>query len=228
MRSIVGDDPALLEKVVPDYPATGKRILQDDGTWLRTLQRPNVELVRTGIERVVPDGIVTTDGEHYPADVICYATGFRHNEFLASMQRDRPQRHVAARPVGGRAHGVPRHHHAELPESLLHLRSGDEPGLRRQPLLPLRVPGPLRPRGHARDAGVRRRRGARCVRRRTTSMPIAIRTRSASWCGPIPPSPTATTRTATGKVFTLSPWPLDQYWEWTRHIDRGHYQFDDA
>ena len=44
-----------------------------------------MELVRTGIERVVPDGIVTTDGEHYPADVICYATGFRHNEFLASM-----------------------------------------------------------------------------------------------------------------------------------------------
>ena len=36
MRSIVGDDPDLLEKVVPDYPATGKRILQDDGTWLRT------------------------------------------------------------------------------------------------------------------------------------------------------------------------------------------------
>ena len=26
-----------------------------------------------------------------------------------------------------------------------------------------------------------------------------------------------------GKVFTLSPWPLDQYWEWTRHMDRGHY-----
>ena len=38
------------------------------------------------IERVVPDGIVTTDGVHYPADVICYATGFRHNEFLASMK----------------------------------------------------------------------------------------------------------------------------------------------
>ena len=54
MRSIVGDDPELLEKVVPDYPATGKRILQDDGSWLRTLQRLNVELVRTGIERVVP------------------------------------------------------------------------------------------------------------------------------------------------------------------------------
>ena len=53
MRGIVGDDPELLEKVVPDYPATGKRILQDDGTWLRCLQEPNVELIRTGIEKVV-------------------------------------------------------------------------------------------------------------------------------------------------------------------------------
>ena len=28
-----------------------------------------------------------------------------------------------------------------------------------------------------------------------------------------------------GKVFTLSPWPLDQYWEWTRHVEREHYEF---
>jgi hypothetical protein len=26
-------------------------------------------------------------------------------------------------------------------------------------------------------------------------------------------------------VFTLSPWPLDQYREWTRHIERNHYEF---
>jgi len=27
-----------------------------------------------------------------------------------------------------------------------------------------------------------------------------------------------------GKVFTLSPWPIDLYWEWTRHLERA----DDA
>ena len=27
----VGDDPELMAKVVPDYPATGKRTLQDNG-----------------------------------------------------------------------------------------------------------------------------------------------------------------------------------------------------
>ena len=42
----------LLDKVLPDYPATGKRTLQDNGTWLKTLRRDNVDLVRTPIERI--------------------------------------------------------------------------------------------------------------------------------------------------------------------------------
>ncbi len=52
ITSQVGDDPELLAKVVPDYPATGKRTLQDNGSWLRTLTRDNVELVRTGIDHI--------------------------------------------------------------------------------------------------------------------------------------------------------------------------------
>ena len=52
ITSQVGDDPDLLAKVVPDYPATGKRTLQDNGSWLRTLTRDNVELVRTGIDHI--------------------------------------------------------------------------------------------------------------------------------------------------------------------------------
>ena len=44
-----------------------------------------MELVRTAIDRIVPDGVVDVEGTHYPADVICFATGFRHNDFLASM-----------------------------------------------------------------------------------------------------------------------------------------------
>ena len=28
-----------------------------------------------------------------------------------------------------------------------------------------------------------------------------------------------------GKVFTLSPWPLDLYWEWTRHVEDSDYVF---
>ena len=57
--SQVGDDPDLLAKVVPDYPATGKRTLQDNGSWLRTLTRDDVDLVRTAIDRIEPDAVVT-------------------------------------------------------------------------------------------------------------------------------------------------------------------------
>ena len=81
----VGDDTDLLARVMPDYPATAKRTLQDNGVWLSCLKKPNVELVRTSIERIVADGVVTVDGAFYPADVICYATGFLHNDYLWPM-----------------------------------------------------------------------------------------------------------------------------------------------
>ena len=81
----VGDDPDLLAKVLPDYPATGKRTLQDNGSWLNTLKRDNVELVRNPIERITPTGVVTADGTEYPADIILYATGFRATEVLFPM-----------------------------------------------------------------------------------------------------------------------------------------------
>lgn len=78
----VGDDPELLAKVVPDYPATGKRTLQDNGSWLRTLTRDDVELVRTGIDHIEADAIVTEDGQHHEVDVIVYATGFHANRVM--------------------------------------------------------------------------------------------------------------------------------------------------
>jgi len=85
ITSQVGDDPELLAKVVPDYPATGKRTLQDNGSWLRTLTRDNVELVRSGIDRIESDAVITADGERYPADVIVYATGFQATKMLWPM-----------------------------------------------------------------------------------------------------------------------------------------------
>jgi 4-hydroxyacetophenone monooxygenase len=82
ISSQVGEGSELLSKVMPDYPATGKRTLQDNGSWLQTLQRDNVELVRTRIEKITPAGIVTEDGVTHDADVIVYATGFRHTDVL--------------------------------------------------------------------------------------------------------------------------------------------------
>lgn len=85
ISSQVGDDPELLAKVLPDYPATGKRTLQDNGSWLKTLRRDNVDLIRTPIAEIQPNAVVTEDGARYAADVIVYATGFQANRMLWPM-----------------------------------------------------------------------------------------------------------------------------------------------
>jgi 4-hydroxyacetophenone monooxygenase len=77
--------PDLLAKVVPDYPATGKRTLQDNGSWLQTLTRDNVELVREGVDHIESNSVVAQDGRRYSADVLIYATGFRVNDMLSSL-----------------------------------------------------------------------------------------------------------------------------------------------
>ncbi len=86
IASQVGDDPELLAKVVPDYPATGKRTLQDNGSWLKTLKRDNVELIRTGIDHLETDAVVGADGRRHHADVVVYATGFQVNDMLTPLR----------------------------------------------------------------------------------------------------------------------------------------------
>ncbi len=78
-------DPALRKLLTPDYPIGGKRILIHDD-FFPALNRPNVGLVTSAIERVTEDGVVTADGTAHPLDVLIFATGFRTNPFLAPMK----------------------------------------------------------------------------------------------------------------------------------------------
>ena len=86
MADQIPDDPELLSKVTPNYVCLGKRTLQDNGSWLTALQRPNVTLVSEGVAEVVPDGVVTVSGEHHELDLIVWATGFQANKFLWPMR----------------------------------------------------------------------------------------------------------------------------------------------
>jgi len=79
-----GDDE-LIAKVVPDYPPTGKRTLQDNGSWLATLRRDNVELIRSGVDHLEPRGVVDAEGTLHEADVVVYATGFTATKMLWPM-----------------------------------------------------------------------------------------------------------------------------------------------
>ncbi len=81
----VGDMPDLAAKVTPDYPPMAKRMLQDNGSWLRCLRREHVTFVNDPITDIDGTSISTAEGRH-EVDVIVLATGFRASEVLCPME----------------------------------------------------------------------------------------------------------------------------------------------
>lgn len=86
LQTALADHPDLLDKVIPDYPPFAKRAIRDNGAWPAAITRDNVDLVTEAITEIVPDGVVTADGVHHPADVIIYGTGFTAADFLMPMK----------------------------------------------------------------------------------------------------------------------------------------------
>jgi 4-hydroxyacetophenone monooxygenase len=222
IRSQLGGRPDLVEKSIPDYPAMGKRILQDDGIWLRTLSKPNVELVRTAIQRVAPEGVITVDGIARDADVVCYATGFRHNDFLASMD------------VTGR-HGVSlREQWGDTPTAYLGITAPNFPNL-------FCVYGPGTNLAHSASlffhSEFQVTHALDAIRAVLTSGADRIEVRKevhdeyADWhhreisqlVWAHPSIAHSHYKNQAGEVYTLSPWPMDLYWELTRHLDEQDY-----
>jgi len=68
-------DPALREKLTPNYRLGCKRILGSN-TWYPALCADNVEVVTSGIREVTPTGIVDHDGREHRVDTIIFGTGF--------------------------------------------------------------------------------------------------------------------------------------------------------
>lgn len=86
IRQQIGDDEGLLEKVIPHYPPLARRTLQDNGSWLQTLKRENVDLVDEPVRALTGNAVVTASGRQFEVDVIVYATGFHANRFLWPME----------------------------------------------------------------------------------------------------------------------------------------------
>jgi 4-hydroxyacetophenone monooxygenase len=224
IRSQIGDDPELAAKAVPDYPATGKRTLQDNGSWLRTLTRDDVELVRTPIDRIEAEGVVTADGVRHPADVIVFATGFQATEMLWPMAitgRDgqdlraswgeRPAAHLGITVPGypnffcmygpgtNLASGGSLIFHSEcqmryISECLDHLIAGGHRF--------------MEPRQDKTDDWVRRSQEE--MGKMVWSQPSIAH---------------SFYKNSSGEVYTLSPWRLVDYWTWTRRPDPSDFTF---
>lgn len=86
MEPQIADRPDLHDAVIPTSPVGSKRILRDNGSWIRTLKRDNVRVERGGIARIVAEGIVTQDGVTHPLDVLVYGTGFEAQKFLFPIE----------------------------------------------------------------------------------------------------------------------------------------------
>lgn len=77
-------DPKLRADVTPDYPPLCKRLIVSPH-WFKAIQRPDVEVVTEGIDRIEPEGIRDQSGRLHKLDVIALATGFRAQAFMRPM-----------------------------------------------------------------------------------------------------------------------------------------------
>ena len=223
IASQLQDRPDLLEASIPHYPPSAKRMLQDNGSWLACLKKPNVELVRTGIERIVPEGIVTTDGVLREVDVICYATGFRHNDFLWPLH------------LVGKGGVTLREQWGDEPTAYLGITVPNFPNL-------FCLYGP----------GTNLAHGASLIFQSECQVNYALSAihevlatghkaiepkhdvhdayaeqyldeiMQMVWAHPSVQH--SHFKNPEGKVFTLSPWPIPVYWEWTRAVDPSDYE----
>jgi 4-hydroxyacetophenone monooxygenase len=171
--------------------------------------------VRTGIERITPEGVLTVDGVLHPADVICYATGFRHNDYLWPME------------ITGRGGVTLREQWGDEPTAYLGITVAGFPNL-----FCLYGPGTNLAHGgslifqsecqvnYAME-GIRLvlTGGHRSVEpKREVHDEYADRYQReiAQMVWAHPSVKHSHFKNPDGRVFTLSPWPIPTYWSWTK------------
>ena len=80
-------DKSLIDKVIPNYPPFGKRMLQDNGAWLEALHLPNVTLLAEEVTRMSSRGIISSEND-YEFDTVVFATGFKAQDFFYPIEID--------------------------------------------------------------------------------------------------------------------------------------------
>lgn len=221
IESQLEDRPDLVDKVVPSYPPFVKRMLQDNGSWLATLKRDDVELVADAAERVEPDAIVCRDGRRLEVDVIVFATGFEANRFLAPIEVVGREGRVLAEVWGddpGAYLGITM---PGFPN--LYCLYGPGTNLAHAGSIIFHSECQVRYVMSALEAMVER--GERVFECRRDVFDDYIRRMDARHAELVWSHPGASSwyKNAKGRVTTTSPWRLVDYWRWTRAFDPADY-----
>ena len=77
-------DPEVRAALTPQHPFGCKRPLLSN-VFYECFNDPRLELVTTGIDAVVPEGVRTVDGVVRPVDVIVLATGYAATKFITTL-----------------------------------------------------------------------------------------------------------------------------------------------
>ncbi|UPL03006.1 hypothetical protein LCI18_013940 [Fusarium solani-melongenae] len=111
MKKILKDDKRLVQRLIPTFPMGCRRLGPAEG-FLEAFLEDNVELAEGEIESFTKNGLRTTDGTEYKADVIICATGFdvsfkpvfpvigRNNVSLGEAWKDDPSAYLAVAASG--------------------------------------------------------------------------------------------------------------------------------
>lgn len=212
----------LIAKCTPNYPPYGKRILLDNG-WYQTLLKDNVELISDDIKSIHTDTIETTTGDKRESDVIIFATGFQIGQMAARLN------------ISG-TNG----------QKLSELWADDNPAA----YLGITVPGfpnlfcmqgPNTGLGHGGSAIFQ----SECQANYISNCLVQMREQNCSvfdvtqqahddyvasvdkeheamiWTHP---GMSTYYRNAKGRVVSVMPWRLVDYWHMTRNVDLSHYE----
>ena len=80
----VVEDPEVRRKLTPTHSWGCKRPLFSND-YYESFNRPNLELVTEGIERITPRSILTVDGTEREIDTLILATGFKTTKYLSCI-----------------------------------------------------------------------------------------------------------------------------------------------
>jgi 4-hydroxyacetophenone monooxygenase len=226
MREAIGDQPDLLDKLIPNYPPYVKRPNLGDGGFFRAFSQPNVHLNTEGIARFEPDGLVDGAGVLHQADIVVYATGFRALEYLAPMEivgrgGERIDTHWGDEPRAYLGITVPK-----FPNLFLMYGPGTNLGFNGNLFFNSEaqahyIMGCLKWMAQDGLASVEVKQEVYDDYADRMDTALARFTWShggtSSWY-----------KNRSGKVIANSPWPLVTYWEWTRAPNPSDYNTRDA